>query len=83
MIAEIIKNFNKNFPELKVTKIIDYDENTYVIEAIKDFNSIDYNDPYYSYDKKNKKIDNFSPAFNIDKFMDAAENRTVYDVMTE
>ena len=75
---EAIKVFSSKFPDLIVTRCIDYDEQHFVIEAIKDFIRSDYNSPYYAVGKNDKRITGFIPSLDLDEFFNAIENRTVY-----
>lgn len=75
---EAIKIFKTEFPDLTVTKCIDYDDEHFVIEAVKDLKQSDYNSPYYAVGKADKQITGFIPSFDLDAFFDAIENRTVY-----
>lgn len=77
-VVRVIKHFNKSFPDLTVTRVIDYDRKHYVVEALRDINSADYNCPYYGVDKNSGKITSFIPTLDLDAFFDAAENRTLY-----
>lgn len=70
--------FTKKFPNLTVTRCIDYDKRHFVIEAVEDTTATDHNSPYYGVDKKTGKITGFVPALDLDAFFDAVEKRTIY-----
>lgn len=77
---EAIKIFSTKFPELTVTKCFDYDDQHFVVEAVKDTSKPDYNSPYYAIGKKDKRITGFIPSLDLDSFFDAIEKRTVYQI---
>ena len=77
---EIKTYFESKFSNLTITRIIDYNDLYYVIEAVEDINEVDYNDPYYMVEKETKEILPYTPAFDIDYFFEALENRTVYSL---
>lgn len=74
---EIISIFKKEFPKRNVVQIIDFDDNRYVVCATS--MKEDYNNPYFSLDKKTSEIGGFSVTENFDKFWDAVDNRTIYE----
>ena len=78
--TEAIKVFKREFPELTITRVLDYDRKHFVIEAVKDLDIADYNCPYYGLDKHSGEITSFIPTFDLDEFFDAIENRTVYSM---
>lgn len=78
--TEAIKVFKREFPELTITRVLDYDKKHFVIEAVKDLEIADYNCPYYGLDKHSGEITSFIPTFDLDEFFDAIENRTVYSM---
>lgn len=75
---EAITVFNVQFPKLTVLKCIDYDKRHFVLEAVESSDDVDHNDPYFAVDKRTGKVTGFIPAFDLDAFFDAIENRTVY-----
>lgn len=75
---KLISRFKTNHRDLKVTAVIDYDEKYLVIEALAHGGEKDYNDPLYAIDKNSGRESNFSPAFDFDKFFEAAENRMIF-----
>lgn len=78
MINEIIKNFRKSFPERTITKIFDFDENIYLIEAPMSLNATDYNNPYFGCIKKNGQIIPFNPVVKFDQFIKAINGTALY-----
>lgn len=76
--TRIIQHFKKQFPKLIVTRVIDYDSDHYVLEAVNDLNATDYNCPYYGVNKRTGKITSFIPTFDLDTFFYAVDNRTIY-----
>ena len=70
--------FKKRFPKHTVTRCIDYAKDYYVLEAVEDVNSTDYNLPYYAVSKTDDTITSFIPTYDLDAFFDAVRNRTVY-----
>lgn len=62
-----------------VTKIMDYNDEWYVVECLKDLKQIDYSDPFYAVNKKTLGVVYFLPSYDIDNFIDAAENRVLYE----
>lgn len=77
-VAQAINIFKKRFSDLVILKCINYSEEHYIIEAVKDENVVDYNLPYYAVDKNNGRVTVFIPTLDLDGFFDAVENRTVY-----
>lgn len=68
-IDEAREIFEEQNPELTITKIVDYDNQSYVLCAVKDpDNSFDEMDPFYSVDKRTKEISWFSPMLDLEKF---------------
>ncbi|MBQ0088380.1 MAG: hypothetical protein KBT27_03485 [Prevotellaceae bacterium] len=63
--AGIIKNFNKKYPDKKVTKLFRWDRERYVLAAPGDIEEID---PFYSYNIRTGAIEHFSPGEDIFKF---------------
>ena len=70
--------FNKRFPKSTVIRIIDYNEEYYVVEASEDPNSADTSSSLYGLHKKTGKVTSFSPSVDLDYFFDAVENRTLW-----
>ena len=77
-VTKAIKSFLAKFPKLTVVRCVDYDNEHYVIEAVKDVNAVDYNDPFYAVDKRNGEVTLFVPGLDLDAFFEAVENRTLY-----
>lgn len=75
---KLINGFKNHYKNLIVTSVIDYDDKYIIIEALENTNKKDYNDPYYAVEKKSGDVTHFSPAFDIDKFFDAVENRMIF-----
>ena len=78
--TKAIRAFKAKFPKLIVTRVIDYDREHFVVEALENLSKPNYNNPYYGVDKKTYKITGFIPSFDMDAFIDAVENRTVYSL---
>lgn len=78
--SEAIKKFKREFPELTITRVLDYDKRHFVVEAVKSLDTSDYNCPYYGVDKRTGKVTSFIPTFDLDEFFDAIEKRTVYSL---
>lgn len=72
-----VDDFKKAHPDLTVTTVLDYDENYYVLEAVKDTSKTDYNAPFFAIGKKDGKIVNFTPGEDFDKFFDAMDNGNI------
>lgn len=70
--------FNKRFPNLTVIRIIDYNDEHYVVEALEDLNKTDSNSSLYGLHKKTGKVTSFFPSEDLDYFFDAVENRTLW-----
>lgn len=77
-VSKIVAGFESANRNLTVTTVLDYDNKSFLVEAMEDPNKPDMNDPWYRVDKKTGKTNPFSPMFEMDKFFDAAENRRVY-----
>lgn len=75
-----IAKIKQLFPKLIVTRVIDYNDLFYVVEAVKSLNESNYNDPYYAVDKKTHEIRGFIPSLDLDGFFDAMDNRTIYSI---
>lgn len=78
---KIISSFRKKHSDLNVMMIVDYDDEHYVLEAIKDKSAIDYSDPYYGINKHTGAITHFSPAGDLEKFNNALKNKMIYPVV--
>ena len=70
--------FKKKHPNLTVTMVIDYDKDHYVVEALKDSTKVDYSDPFYGVNKHTGQVSYFTPAFDLDAFTDALENKVIW-----
>lgn len=79
-VNKVMSVFRAKFPKLTITRVIDYDREHFVVEALEDLSKLNYNNPYYGVDKKSSKITGFIPSFDMDAFIDAVENRTVYSL---
>jgi len=77
---KIINIFNKKFPNLTVTKILDSDD-YYVIEAVEDLNRRDYNDPYWAMHKKTNKIIKYNPSFDLESFFELLDKEPSYSII--
>lgn len=64
------KLLGDKYPKLIITKIVDYDDDHYVIEAVKSLEEPDYNLPYYGVDKNTGEITSFSPGEDLDYFFE-------------
>ena len=73
-----LEAFKKKYPELTVTLFIDYDQEHFVVEAVKDFNAVDYSDPFYGIDKRSLQVSCFSPAYDADRFLNAIKYKTIF-----
>lgn len=75
MITE--KEIFSKFPDRTILQILDYDDNFYVVEApLKNADS-----PYdalWALDKKSGKLLPFNAGANIDKFIDACQNKQIF-----
>lgn len=78
MINKIIKEFRRSFPERKVTKIFDFDDTIYLVEAPMSLNATDYNNPYFGYIKKNGQIIPFNPVVKFDQFIKVINGKALY-----
>ena len=63
---------------LIILKIIDYDKDCYVIEAVESLDAPNYNSPYYAILKESGKVTSFVPTLDLDAFFEAMENRTLF-----
>lgn len=77
-VLEVIAAFKKSHDDLIVTSVIDYDNKSYVIEAVPDLEKTYYNDPYWTVDKNTHEIKEFNPSVDIEKFMEAVNRHLVY-----
>lgn len=77
---EAMNIFSKKHPNLTITRCIDYDEDHYVLEAVKNLNAENYGDTFFGVDKNSGEITGFLPALEIDYFFEALESRTVYSL---
>ena len=77
-VRKFIAAFESANKNLTVTTVVDYDNNSFLVEAMEDLDNPDKNDPWYRVNKKTGKTTPFSPMFEMDKFFDAIENRRVY-----
>jgi hypothetical protein len=75
---EFVDIFEKRFPNLKVFRCVDYNDDYFIIEAVEDFNTINFGDPFYAINKKNGAIGSFTPAEDPDAYFEAVEKRTIY-----
>lgn len=73
-----IKLFKKNNPGLTVTTVLDYDNNHYVVEAMKNTNKKDVNGSLYSVDKRTGATAAFSPVLDLKRFRDASMHRMIF-----
>lgn len=63
--------FKRRFPKLTITQVVDLDDTSYVVTALRDPNKEDDNDPFYLVNKRTAKIRNYSPMEDIEKYSDA------------
>lgn len=75
-INSIISAFKKQYPERKVTKIFDYDDNIYLVEAVLAEN--DHNNPYFGFLKKANKIIGYSPISDLKKFNEIMKTKPLF-----
>lgn len=79
-ISNIIKDFVMLIPNLKVIQIINYDDNNYLICAVKDINNVDNAlDPYYIMDKNGNNAYPFAVSKNYDNFFKACRERELWN----
>jgi hypothetical protein len=75
-IKENVSNaFNKKHPDLHINYIVDYDNDSYIVNATKTPNDIDEYDPFYIVYKSSGEINRYIPQFGDSKFIEACENR--------
>lgn len=74
---EALLAFEKKHKDLTVTDMIDYDSKFFVITAVKDLSTIDFNDPYYAIRKSDGVECSFSPMDNLDTFLEASVERNI------
>ena len=67
--------FKRRFPKLTITQVVDLDNTSYVVTAVRDPNKTDYNDPFYRVNKKTAKITGFNPMENLKKYSNALYNQ--------
>lgn len=75
---KFVKMFEDTFDDLTVKLLIDYDNKYFVVMAVPDVNEPVYDDPYFAIEKGTGKVVNFSPAYDLEKFKEAVNNRTIY-----
>ena len=76
--VEASKYFAKKYPNLHIIKIIDYDNNRFVVCAVENTeDNVNEMDPFYSIDKATKNIIRFSPMENIEKFSRLMFNKDI------
>lgn len=75
-VKELIKSFEKQRPNTTVEKIVDFDEDHYIVFAPDGDNDMDC---WYGMNKSDNKAVNFFLANDLNAFIDAVENRTIYE----
>jgi hypothetical protein len=78
MTDTITATFNRQKPGLTITGIYQLSNVEYVVEAVEEVNAENYNDPFYKVDTRTWKITNYLPIAELERFMNAVENHTVY-----
>lgn len=63
------------YPNKKVTQVIDYDSNWFLLLAVDNFNKVDFDSPYFAINKYTGAIRSYSPIDDLDKFTEAIQNR--------
>lgn len=69
----VIAKFNSAIPESKVVRVVDYDKEHYLVEAMNGQNGA-----FYGIDKWTDMVTLFIPSLEIEKFFEAIEKRTLY-----
>lgn len=77
-INEIISIFKKEKPDLTVVQIIRESAVSYIVCAVSNPNEIDYNGMYFRLIKYGNIIQPYVVTNDIDKFVNLAENHTIY-----
>lgn len=76
-IGEAIKAFNKVHKELTVTKAADFNNKSFLLNAVEDPNKEYFNDPFYLVSKKEGAVYRFHPSEDMETFIDAINNREI------
>lgn len=79
-IRKVVQALDKKHPGLVVTKVVDYDNSYYIVEAPESTDEPDMNDPWYAVDKDTLKVFTFTPTADLPKFSKALNTRVVYDI---
>lgn len=79
-IRKVVKALDKKHPGLVVTKVVDYDNSYYIIEAPESTDEPDMNDPWYAVDKDSFKVFTFTPTADLPKFSKALNSKVIYDI---
>lgn len=76
------KAFQRAYPERTVIKIMDYDSNWYIFEAVENVSVNDFNSPFFAVNKQTGGIAAYSPFDDIDNYLSAVAEHTIYEVKT-
>lgn len=70
--AKLVKTVE---PDRTPTYVCNYDNLLYVVTALRDPNKPEYNDPFWSVNKRTGEVKPFSPAGDLEKFGEAMTSR--------
>lgn len=79
-IRKVVNALDKKYPGLVVTKVVDYDDSHYILEAPESTDEADANDPWYAVDKETFKVTTFTPTAELPKFSKALDSKVIYDI---
>lgn len=74
-VLEASRKLQQAHPELYITDGVDYDEDLFVFTAVDDPSATQYDDPFYSVNKRTGEIKPFLPILNLKKFSEAQRTR--------
>lgn len=78
MVNTISNIFNQKKSGLVITAIYQLTKTEYVVEAKESTVAENYNDPFYKVDVDTGTVKNYLPIAELDRFIEAVENRTIY-----
>lgn len=77
-IKEVVEIFNKQYPELTVTRVVRYDDHRYLVLSSNASQTQNFNGSWYGVDTSKNEVSAYSPVVELEKFFMLVLEHTIY-----
>ena len=77
-VKEVVEIFNKQYPELTVIRVVQYDDHRYLVLSSNGSKTINFNGSWYGVDTSKNEVSAYSPVVELEKFFNLVQKNTLY-----